>query len=197
MARRIDVIDDNREMRDSLGALLTAAGYATGVYASARSFLEDFDITTACIIADVYMPEMGGLELQAELTNRKVYPPIIIMTGLGDVPLAVRSLQAGAVDFIEKPFTSEAMLTSVKRALSIGLSADHAPEMQEARDILAGLTCRERDVLRLLVDGSSNKVAAHELGISPRTIENHRAHIMEKMNARNLSDVVRVALAAR
>jgi two-component system response regulator FixJ len=129
--------------------------------------------------------------------TRKIHPPIIFMTGLGTVPLAVRSLQAGAVDFIEKPFTSEVMVASVRRAVSIGQSAGRDPEAQEAREIVACLTCRERDVMRLLVDGASNKMAARELGISSRTIENHRASIMEKMNARNLSDVVRVALAAR
>jgi two-component system response regulator FixJ len=113
------------------------------------------------------------------------------------VPLAVRSLQAGAVDFIEKPFTSDVMVASVRRAVSIGQSAGRDTDAQEAREIVACLTCRERDVMHLLVDGASNKIAARELGISSRTIENHRASIMEKMNARNLSDVVRVALAAR
>jgi two-component system, LuxR family, response regulator FixJ len=197
VAQQIDVVDDDREMRNSLGALLTAAGYAPRIYASAKSFLEDIDLATACIIADVHMPEMGGLELQGELANRKVYSPMVIMTGFGNVPLAVRSLQAGAVDFIEKPFSSEAMLVSVRRALLIGSSAGHKSKVGEAKDVVACLTGRERDVLRLLVDGASNKIAAHELGISPRTLETHRANIMEKMNARNLSDVVRIALAAR
>jgi two-component system response regulator FixJ len=197
MAQRVDIVDDDREMRNSLGALLAAAGYTTRIYASAGSFLQDLDLITACVVADIFMPEMNGLELQAELMTRKIHPPIIFMTGRGNVPLAVRSLQAGAVDFIEKPFTSEVMLVSVRRALSIGLSACSSLEALEARDIVACLTGRERDVMRLLVDGASNKIAAHELGISPRTIENHRASIMEKMHARNLSDVVRVALAAR
>jgi two-component system, LuxR family, response regulator FixJ len=197
MVVRIDIVDDNCEMRNSLSVLLVAAGHATRIFASAGSFLKDIDLTTDCVIADIYMPEMGGLELQAELATRKIYLPIIMMTGFGDVPLAVRSLQAGAVDFIEKPFSSEVMLAGVKRALSIGSSAGGGSGVQEAKYILSSLTCRERDVLRLLVDGSSNKGAARELGISPRTIENHRASIMEKMNARNLSDVVRVALAAQ
>jgi two-component system response regulator FixJ len=197
MMQQIDIVDDDREMRASLGALLTAAGYAARIYASAKSFLKDLDVATACVVADVYMPEMGGIELQAELMTRKIHPPIIFMTGRGNVPLAVQSLQAGAVDFIEKPFTSEVMLVSVRRALLIGLPPCSSPEALEARDIVACLTGRERDVMRLLVDGASNKIAAHELGISPRTIENHRASIMEKMHARNLSDVVRVALAAR
>ena len=196
-ARRIDVIDDDRAIRDSMGALLAAAGYAVRLYASAASFLDDCDAASACVIADVYMPEMGGLELLAELANRKSHPPLIVMTGRANVPLAVRSLQAGAVDFVEKPFSSEAILTSVSRALSIGPAALCDREVQEARELIATLTEREHDVLRLLVDGYSNKVAAHELGISPRTIENHRAHIMDKMKARNLSDLVRIALTAK
>jgi two-component system response regulator FixJ len=197
VAQQVDVVDDDREMRDSMRALLAAAGYATRSYASAISFLDDIDITTACVIADVRMPKMGGLELQTELANRSVHLPMIIMTGFGNVPLAVRSLQAGAIDFIEKPFTHEAILFCVRRAIQIGASASLGLEAREARELVACLTARERDVLHLLVDGSSNKVAAYELGISPRTIENHRASIMDKMNARNLSDVVRVALAAR
>jgi len=197
MAVRIDIVDDDREMRKSLGVMLAAAGFETRTYASAEGLLKELDPTTACVVADVYMPEMGGIELQAELVTRKIHPPIIFMTGHGSVPLAVQSLQAGAVDFIEKPFTGEVMLASVRRALSFGQSASRDPEAQEARDIVACLTGRERDVMRLLVDGASNKMAANELGLSPRTVENHRARIMEKMHARNLSDVVRVALAAR
>jgi len=197
MAVQIDIVDDDREIRDSLGMLLTAAGYTARMYASAENFLRNLDLATACVIADVYMPEMGGLELQSELAARKIHPPIIFMTGLGTIPLAVRSLQAGAVDFIEKPFLGKVMLASVRRALSLRQSTGRGSEAQEAKHIVSCLTSRERDVMHLLVDGASNKIAAHELGISPRTIENHRASIMEKMNARNLSDVVRVALAAR
>jgi two-component system response regulator FixJ len=197
MAARIDIVDDDREMRDSLAALLTAAGYAARTYASAESLLKDLGPMTACIVADMHMPEMNGIALLSELTTCKSPPPIIFITGFGNVPLAVRSLQAGAVDFLEKPFTGEAMLASIRRALALEQSGLRHLQVEEAQNALAYLTCRERIVLSLLVDGCSNKVAAHELGLSPRTIESHRASIMKKMNARNLSDVVRVALAAR
>jgi two-component system, LuxR family, response regulator FixJ len=197
MRQRIDVIDDDPGMRDSLVALLVAAGYEADVYASAKTFLENYHPGAACVITDVQMPEMDGRELQAVLATRGDCPPIIVMTGHGSVPLAVQSLQAGAADFIEKPFDSARLLESITRALRVGPpDIDHNTRVQQARDMIAGLTRREREVLRLLVDGSSNKVAAHELGVSPRTIENHRAHIMDKMNARNISDVVRVAVTA-
>jgi len=143
------------------------------------------------------MPEMDGLELQEELARRGIIIPVIIMTGHGDVPLAVRAMKAGALDFLEKPFEEEAMLGSVRRALDLGRQKhDQMAEARAAQDLLALLTPRERHVLDQLVAGRSNKVAAYELGISPRTIEIHRARIMDKMNARSLSDLVRTALAA-
>ena len=196
MITQIDIVDDDREMRDSLSRLLAAAGYTTRSYSSAESFLKNIDLRTACIITDVYMPEMGGFGLQSELAARAIFLPIIMMTGLGKVSLVVRSFEAGAVDFIEKPFTSELMLASVQRALSIKPSTGRGSETREARHAISSLTHRERDVLRLLAEGLSNKVAAHELGISWRTIEHHRANIMQKMGTRNLCDVVRVALMA-
>jgi two-component system response regulator FixJ len=143
------------------------------------------------------MPEMDGLELQEELARRAIIIPVIIMTGHGDVPLAVRAMKAGALDFLEKPFEEEAMLGSIRRALDLGRQKhDQIAEARAAQDLLALLTPRERHVLDQLVAGRSNKVAAYELGISPRTIEIHRARIMDKMNARSLSDLVRTALAA-
>jgi two-component system response regulator FixJ len=140
---------------------------------------------------------MDGLELHEELIRRGIDLAVIIMTGHGDVPLAVRTMKAGALDFIEKPFDDEVMLRSVRRALEISRqSRDRRAEAKAAQELLALLTPRELNVLEQLVAGRSNKLAAYELGISPRTVEIHRARIMGKMNARNLSDLVRIALAA-
>jgi two-component system response regulator FixJ len=190
-------IDDDATARDSMSSLLEAAGYGLRTYASARLFLDDINPETACVIADIYMPEMGGLELQKALVLRNVKLPIIFVTGDGDVPLAVRALRAGATDFIEKPFTSKTMLDSISRALSISRqsSSDFA-KVSGAKIMLARLTPREQNVMKLLVSGRSTKIAAHELGISPRTVETHRARIMDKMSARNIADVVRVAMMA-
>jgi len=193
----IFVVDDDDDVRDSIRVLLKSAGYTVQDFGSAKSFLADRAGTGHCLIADIRMPEMDGLELQREVINRKLGLPIIIITGHGDVPLAVRAMKAGAVDFIEKPFDDETLLTSVKRALDIGSKTrSDAAEVAAAERLLALLTPRERNVLDQLVVGRSNKVAAFELGISPRTIEIHRAHIMDKMNARSLSDLVRIALIA-
>jgi two-component system response regulator FixJ len=144
------------------------------------------------------MPDMSGLELQEEIIRREMDLPVIIITGHGDVPLAVQAMKAGAVDFIEKPFDDDRIVTSVGHALEIGNRArNRSAESKMAKSLLSLLTPRERGVLDKLIKGRSNKVAAHELGISPRTIEIHRAHIMDKMKAMNLSDLVRIALAAQ
>ncbi len=193
----IVVVDDDSGVRESTRALLESAHYKVRIYASAKAFLADTAPPGGCMIADIRMPEMDGLELQEEMIRRGMNLPIIIMTGHGDVPMAVRAMKAGALDFVEKPFDGEAMLASVGRALEIGRQTrDRAVEAKAAQDLVEQLTPRERNVLEKLVAGRSNKVAAYELGISPRTIEIHRARIMDKMNARSLSDLVRVALAA-
>ena len=143
------------------------------------------------------MPDMDGLALQEEIVNRKIGLPVIIVTGHGDVPLAVRAMRAGAVDFIEKPFDDELLLQSIEHALLLRKeSRGQASLAQTAAARIALLTERERQVLECLVAGKANKVIAYELDISPRTVEIHRAHVMEKMQARSLSDVVRLALAA-
>ncbi len=194
---KIFVVDDDADIRDSMRMLLESAGYAVQGYASASRFLADNVRIGGCLIADIRMPDMGGLELQAEIVRRGIELPVIIITGHGDVPLAVRAMSAGAIDFIEKPFDDEHILGSVKRALTAGeQSHNRAAEIRAAAELLALLTPRERAVLNCLVKGRSNKIAAHELGISPRTIEVHRARIMDKLKARNLSDIVRVSLVA-
>jgi len=135
--------------------------------------------------------------LQEEVTRRQIALPVIIITGHGDVPLAVQAMKAGAIDFLEKPFDDEMILASVRRAMEIGSRArGRAAETRAAQGLLSALTPRERGVLDMLVQGRSNKVVAHELGISPRTVEIHRAHIMNKMEASSLSDLVRLVLAA-
>ncbi|MEI9887781.1 MAG: response regulator FixJ [Rhizomicrobium sp.] len=193
----IFVVDDDTDVRDSIRSLLESAGFTVRDYGSAKAFLAEHDANGGCLIADIRMPEMDGLALQEELVRRKRGLPVIIITGHGDVPLAVRAMKAGAIDFVEKPFDDEALLVSIRRAIEIGRETrNKVAEAAAADRMLALLTPRERNVLEQLVIGRSNKVAAYELGISPRTVEIHRAHIMDKMNARSLSDLVRISLAA-
>ena len=191
------VVDDDADIRDSMRLLLEVAGFKVRSYNSAKHFLADDYPKHGCLIADIRMPDMSGLELQVEVTRRHIDLPVIIMTGHGDVPLAVQAMKAGAIDFIEKPFDDDMMLASVKRAMEVGSRArERTAESRAAKDLLSSLTPRERGVLDKLVQGRSNKVVAHELGISPRTVEIHRAHIMSKMEASSLSDLVRLVLAA-
>ena len=192
------IVDDDADVRDSLRALLESAGFGVREYNSARKILADPAIADgACLIADIRMPEMDGVQLQEELNRRKTGLPVIVVTGHGDVPLAVRAMKAGAVDFIEKPFDGELMLDGVRRAMALSeQTRGKAQVLKAAERRIALLTQREKDVLKHLVAGRSNKIIAYELGISPRTIEIHRAHLMEKMQARSLSDLVRMALAA-
>jgi len=191
------VVDDDADIRDSMRLLLEVAGFKVRSYNSAKHFLADDHPKHGCLIADIRMPDMSGLELQIEVTRRHIDLPVIIMTGHGDVPLAVQAMKAGAIDFIEKPFDDDLMLASVRRAMEVGSRArERSAESKAAQDLLSSLTPRERSVLDKLVQGRSNKVVAYELGISPRTVEIHRAHIMSKMEASSLSDLVRVVLAA-
>ena len=194
---QVFVVDDDADIRDSMRLLLEVAGFRVRSYTSAKHFLADEYPKHGCLVADIRMPDMGGLELQLEVTRRHIDLPVIIMTGHGDVPLAVQAMKAGAIDFLEKPFDEDTMLTSVRRAMEIGSRArGRAEETKAAKTLLSSLTPRERNVLDKLVQGQSNKIVAHELGISPRTVEIHRAHIMTKMDAASLSDLVRVVLTA-
>ena len=192
------IVDDDEAVRESLQALVETEGYAVRSFDSARGFLDGFaspDI--GCLVVDVRMPDMGGLELQAELVARGTGLPVIVVTGHGDVPLAVQAMKAGAVDFIEKPYNDQQLLDTIARALDMARNRQSQSSFaQEARERVASLTPREAQVLEHLVAGRANKVIAYELGISPRTIEIHRAHVMEKMQARSLSDLVRMALEA-
>ena len=196
---RVFVVDDDEAIRDSLLILLQAAGFADIVaYASARDFLAHAaPAAGACLLLDVRMPDMDGLELQQELNRRGVKLPVIVMTGHGDVPIAVRAMKAGASDFIEKPFSDELLLECVRRARDRAAEAGReSAEIGEIKRRLENLTPRERQVLHGMVAGKPNKAIAFDLSISPRTVEIHRARVMEKMQARSLSALVRMALAA-
>jgi two-component system, LuxR family, response regulator FixJ len=192
----VHVVDDDEAMRDSLSLLLGAAGLNVAAYPSAEAFLITAPQGAGCVVIDVQMPGMGGLELQEELVRRGRRIPVIVMTGHAEVPLAVKAMKAGAVDFVEKPFEEQAMLAAIRRAFSLGLETARAEaEGNQIGSRLAQLTPREREVLDALVAGKPNKIIAYDLSISPRTVEIHRARVMEKMEARTLSDLVRMALS--
>lgn len=192
------VVDDDAAVRDSLRALLESAAFRVEDFGSAATFLDSSaPERPGCLVVDIRMPDMDGLALQEELVRRRIALPAIVMTGHADVPLAVRAMKAGAVDFIEKPFKDEVLLDGVARALETGRQQRNQTGVAEAaKRRVAGLTQREREVLEHLVAGRANKMIAHELDISPRTVEVHRANLMEKMQARTLSDLVRMALEA-
>jgi len=190
------VVDDDDAVRDSLVALLAAADLAVRSYASAEALLEALErLQSGCIITDVQMPGMTGLELLSHLKGRTNEFPVIILTGRADVPMAVEALKNGASDFIEKPYESLTLLAAVQRALTLR-SRDQAQvnTMSEHVRRVAGLSARERDVLAGLVSGLSNKEIARDLNISPRTVESYRANIMTKTRAGSLSELVRITL---
>lgn len=192
------VVDDDEGVRDSLVMLLRLAGHQVKPFESAVRFLADARPQRGdCLIVDIRMPEMDGLALQRELIRRNSPLPVIVVTGHGDVPLAVQAMKAGAVDFLEKPFAREPLLSAVKRALdrAANPAASHAAAV-EIETRVAQLTEREREVYELVVAGKQSKEIAYQLGASPRTIEIHRARVMQKMQARTVQDLVRMAIAA-
>lgn len=193
------IVDDDEAIRDSLKLLLEAAGLPRiAVHESGRDFLNKAKPGPGdCLVVDVRMPEIDGLELQQALIERGVDIPVIVMTGHGDIPMAVRALKAGASDFIEKPFTDEVILDAVRRAFAKATrDRQQSQDVAETRTYHDTLTDRERDVFQAMIAGHPNKVIAHLLGISQRTVEIHRARVMEKMHARSLSSLVRMALEA-
>lgn len=196
--RYVYIVDDDDAVRDSLSELLGAIGHHIRTFGLAREFLELAPtLPKGCLIADIRMPEMDGLELQRVLNDQALHFPMIVITGHGDVPLAVRAMKAGALDFIEKPFAMPTILASVEAALSRIVSAEqHDPVAQAALAKLDLLSPREREVLEGLLAGLPNKTIAYDLAISPRTVEIHRARLMDKMGARSLSELIRLALAA-
>lgn len=194
----VHVIDDDEAMRKSLSFLLGSAGVASRTYGSAIDFLaQAHDLGHGCIVTDVRMPEMSGLELIRRLKERGIPNPVIVITGHGDVPLAVEAMKAGVVDFLEKPFDDEVFLRAVSAALDTGVRASQQDaERRRFEAMLEGLSPREQDVLHGVVAGKQNKVIAHELGISPRTVEVYRANVMTKTGAESLSELIRMALLA-
>jgi two-component system response regulator FixJ len=192
----VHVVDDDEAMRDSMAFLLRAENFQVKTYADAADFLNALpQIDTGCIVTDVRMPGMSGIELLQRLRELKVSLPVIVVSGHGDVPLAVEAMKTGALDFIEKPFDDEVFLHAVRMALSTH-AVDSQREAQKAtiNSRLESLSNREREVLEGLVAGHPNKTIAFDLGISPRTVEIYRANVMEKMQAKSLSELVRMAL---
>ena len=194
--KTVFVVDDDAAVTQGLRFMLRAAGYSVEAFPSARSFLEDYDPRRGgCLLLDVQMPQMTGLELQQRINVRGWRIPVIFITGHGTVPLAISAMKAGAFDFIEKPLREDALLESIERALHWN---DRAYEERLERATLqarvASLTLREREVFELVARGEPNKVIARHLGISFRTVELHRAHIIEKLQARSLSDLIRMGI---
>jgi two-component system response regulator FixJ len=192
----VHVIDDDEALRDSLAFLLRTADLDVMSHASAAAFLDALPLTgLTCIITDVRMPGLSGIDLLRRVRELGIEVPVIVITGHGDVPLAVEAMRFGAVDFLEKPFDDEVLLQSVRAALRQQAgAAKRQSERAGIENRLAALSPRERDVLGGLVAGRANKQIAFELGISPRTVEIYRANLMDKMQAGSLSDLVRMAL---
>lgn len=194
--RKVVVIDDDEAVLDSLRMLLEAEGLEVETFERAGAFLQRAEDTRpGCLVTDVRMPEMDGLELLRALSARGPLPPVIVVTGHGEVAMAVQAMKLGARDFIEKPFDPHALLASVQDALSAAGRPTGMPDPEIGRR-LESLTPREREVLDQLVIGRSNKMIGRELAISPRTVEIHRARVMEKMRAESLSQLVRLAVMA-
>jgi two-component system response regulator FixJ len=197
--RVVHIIDDDEALRESLAFLLRTAKLEVKSFDSAKTFLDALpDESLACVITDVRMPDMSGIDLLRRLRERKVGVPVIVVTGHGDIALAVEAMKIGAADFFEKPFNDDLLLASVHAAL------DHQhdqtkrdAERAEIEQRLATLSAREKDVLAGLIEGRANKQIAFDLGISPRTVEIYRANLMNKMQADSLSNLVRMALVVQ
>jgi two-component system response regulator FixJ len=193
----VHLIDDDEDVRRALAFLLGTAGFAIKVYDSATSFLEKSDgAISGCIVSDVRMPGLDGLQLLRKLKETGAKVPVIVMTGHADVMLAVEAMKAGAVDFIEKPFPDERLLAAIEAALARQEVAQPTGQAARIRERMASLSPREREVLDGLLAGHPNKTIAYDLGLSPRTVEVHRANVMTKMGASSLSELVRMALQA-
>ena len=190
------VIDDDPAIRESLRWLIESVGLNVKVFATAPEFLESYlPGPPSCLVLDIRMPGMSGLDLQAELAARDIRVPVIIITGHAEVPVAVRAMKAGAFDFIEKPFSDQLLLDRISRAIEFDTQARRGRSAQaDVASRLAQLTPREHQVMELVIAGKANKVIASELGLSPKTVEVHRAHVMKKMQADSLADLVRLGM---
>lgn len=192
------IVDDDEAMRDSLRWLLESVGWQVDAYASGQAFLDQYDTDwPGCLLSDVRMPGMSGLQLQEALQHRDCGLPVILITGHGDVPMAVRAMKHGAVDFLEKPFNDQVLLDCVQRALARDAEQRRLRRVrEEVRGCLAHLTERERQVMDLVVGGASNREIAENLSLSPKTVEVHRAKMMHKMQASSVPELVRKAMLA-
>jgi two-component system response regulator FixJ len=189
------VVDDDRAVRDSLGLLLRSVGIQSETYGSAGEFLNGYDPErVACLVADIRMPGMSGLDLQDELIKREIDVPTIFITGHGDVPMAVTAMKSGAMDFLQKPFRDQELLDRINKALDKAKQHYEAyHEVDEIRARAESLTPRESEVMDMVVQGHANKVIAMDLGVSQRTVELHRARVMRKMGVRSLAELVRLS----
>jgi len=192
----VHIVDDDNAIRESLSLLMKSEGIQATTYATAEDFLSQYHPTESqCLLLDIRMPGMSGLELIEELKKRNISIPVIFITGHGDISMAVQAMRAGATDFIEKPFDSDYLIRRTRDCLQECLCLSHSNELkQKMNERLSRLTKRERQVMDLLVDGKQNKTIAYELNISVRTVELHRAKVMEKLSAHSLSDVVRTSI---
>lgn len=192
----VHIVDDEESLRSSLAFLLDMAGFAVRTHATAQSFLDvAADIRNGCLVTDLRMPDIDGVELLRRLRAAGTMLPTIVVTGHGDVQMAVEAMKNGAIDFIEKPFSNETIIGSISRAVELATSQVDAEQARErVRDRLRSLSEREMQVLKGVVDGQPNKLIAMELGISPRTVEIYRAALMAKMQARSLAELVRMVM---
>jgi two-component system response regulator FixJ len=194
--RVVAIVDDEPSICDSLQMLLRASGYLTRVFSTAESLLREPPQPFICVLVDLRLPGMSGLELQAELRRRRLTPPVIVITAHGDVASARAALLAGAVDFLEKPIDNDELLAAVRAAAAGSHRLQQARVADaRARTLLATLSAREREVFDRIVGGMHNREIAVDLGISPRTVEVYRAHVMAKLQARRLADLLRFRLA--
>jgi two-component system response regulator FixJ len=193
----VHIIDDDEAIQRSIGYMLKTAGYTVENWYSGTAFLQKLrDVAVGCILLDVRMPEIDGLTLQTTLTERGITMPIIIMTGHGDVSIAVNAMKAGAVDFLEKPFEKAVLLTAIQNASErIRAGGSASARAAEGNVLIGALTPREREILDGMAKGFPNKTIAYDLGISTRTVEVHRANLMAKLGVRSLSDALRIAFA--
>lgn len=196
--RLIHIVDDEEAIRRSASFMLKTSGFDVQTWPSGVSFLKEArSVASGCVLLDIRMPEMDGLEVQETMVERGIALPVIVLTGHGDISIAVRAMKAGAVDFLEKPFEKARLLDAIEAAFArLEDTAGRADRAQDAAIAVANLTARERDVLQGLANGLPNKTIAYDLGISSRTVEVHRANLMSKLNVRSLSEALRIAFAA-
>lgn len=193
------IVDDDAAVRDSLAFLMQSVGLTTDSFDSADSFLQASPIQRAgCLLLDIRMPGMSGLELQGVLEERGIHLPVIFISGHADVPMAVRALKAGAFDFVEKPFNDQLLLDCVQRAIEADRQQRQSEaQLDEWRALMATLTPREQEVMELVVDGAANKVISAALGVSLKTVEAHRARVMDKLKADSISHLVRMSVVLK